>query len=168
MWRADGRAVRAGSRVVCVTATRGEQGSADEQRWPPGPSLAAVRTREMEQALAALGVTEHHWLDYADGHCAEVPGAEAAPQALLAYATNTPQWLERFRPGLDSAGVFMGAEPPSTPVDELVIHGTFDGELLAAKLAAIRSQVSQVEPLIAALGEDFLRDGMTEESFRRP
>lgn len=206
------RAVRAGSRVVCVTATRGEQGSPDEQRWPPGPPLAAVRTEEMERALAALGVTEHHWLDYADGHCAEVPDAEAvarltgllvdvrpdtvltfgpdgmtghpdhisvgrwtaracaeaAPQALLAYATNTPEWLERFRPGLDSAGVFMGAKPPSTPVEELVIHGTFDGELLAAKLAAIRSQVSQVEPLIAALGEDFLRDGLTEESFRRP
>ena len=28
-------AVRRGNRVVCVTATRGELGSPDEERWPP-------------------------------------------------------------------------------------------------------------------------------------
>jgi LmbE family N-acetylglucosaminyl deacetylase len=206
------RAVRNGSRVVCVTATRGELGSPDEKRWPPGPPLAAVRTAEMEQALAALGVTEHQWLDYPDGHCAEVSDeqavnvltrimdgirpdtvltfgpdgitghpdhisvgrwataahAVAAPNALLAYATYTPGWLERFRPGLDKVGAFMGSEPPSNPVDGLVIHEVFDGEVLDAKLRAIRAQVSQVEPLVAALGEGFLREGMVEESFRRP
>jgi LmbE family N-acetylglucosaminyl deacetylase len=166
----------------------------------------------MEQALAALGVTEHQWLDYPDGHCAEIHDgqavnvltrimegvrpdtvltfgpdgitghpdhisvgrwttaahAEAAPDALLAYATYTPEWLERFRPGLDKVGAFMGADPPSTPVDQLVIHEVSDGEVLEAKLRAIRAQVSQVEPLVAVLGENFLRDGMVEESFRRP
>ncbi|MDQ1586299.1 MAG: hypothetical protein QOH80_1664, partial [Actinomycetota bacterium] len=40
--------------------------------------------------------------------------------------------------------------------------------LLEAKLRAIRCQTSQVEPLVAVLGEDFLRDGMAEESFRAP
>ena len=39
------RAVRAGDRVVCVTATRGELGSTDPERWPPGDSLAAVPVR---------------------------------------------------------------------------------------------------------------------------
>src|SRR3990170_4015266 len=29
------RAVRNGSRVVCITATRGEGGSMDEEGWPP-------------------------------------------------------------------------------------------------------------------------------------
>jgi LmbE family N-acetylglucosaminyl deacetylase len=206
------RAVRNGSRVVCVTATRGELGSPDEKRWPPGPPLAAVRTAEMEQALAVLGITEHQWLDYPDGHCVDVPDqqavnvltrimqgvrpdtvltfgpdgmtghadhisvsrwttaahAAAAPNAVLAYATNTPEWLERFRPGLDRVGAFMGSEPPCTPVDELVIHAAFEGDLLEAKLNALRCQVSQVEPLIAALGEDFLRHGLAEESFRAP
>ena len=206
------RAVRAGSRVACVTATRGEMGSPDEQRWPPGAPLAAVRTTEMEHALAALGVSEHQWLDYGDGRCADVADAEAvarltaviddvrpdtvltfgpdgmtghpdhiavsrwttaacataAPDALLAYATNTPEWLERFRPAMDSLGVFMGAEPPSTPSADLAIHMVFDGDLLAAKLAALRCQVSQTEALVDALGEEFLREGLAEEAFRRP
>ncbi len=160
------RAVQAGDRVVCVTATRGELGSPDEERWPSGPPLAAVRTAEMEAALAHLGVTEHHWLDYPDGGCAAVDQDEAVrrvtelmaevqpdtvltfgpdgmtghedhkavcrwateafarvgrPGAQLLYATNTPEWLARFRARLDEQNVFMGAEPPSTPADELVI-----------------------------------------------
>ena len=46
-------AVRAGQRVVCVTATRGELGSTDPDRWPPGEVLAAVRTAELDAALAS-------------------------------------------------------------------------------------------------------------------
>src|SRR3954449_1481005 len=45
-------AIRRGNRVVCVTATRGELGSTDEERWPPGPALAEVRTQELMAALA--------------------------------------------------------------------------------------------------------------------
>ena len=63
----------------------------------------------------------------------------------------------------------MGAEPPCTPADELVPSAQiFEGELLETKLRAIRSMTSQVEPLIAALGEDFFREGMAEEAFRAP
>lgn len=65
-------AVRNGQRVVCVTATRGELGSTDESRWPNGPELAAVRTQELAATLAVLGVTEHVWLDYPDGGCADL------------------------------------------------------------------------------------------------
>jgi LmbE family N-acetylglucosaminyl deacetylase len=54
-----------GSRVVCITATRGEGGSMDEERWPP-ESMAAVREQELLRGLARIGVTEHHWLDYPD------------------------------------------------------------------------------------------------------
>src|SRR5207237_1041407 len=71
-------AVRQGNRVVCVTATRGELGSTDEQRWPPGPALAEVRTKELAESLAELGVSEHVWLDYPDGRCADADGGEAA------------------------------------------------------------------------------------------
>jgi LmbE family N-acetylglucosaminyl deacetylase len=71
----------AGSRVVCVTATRGEHGTGDPQRWPPD-LLAAERTRELTRCLEILGVTEHHWLGYHDGACADVPADE--PVARLA------------------------------------------------------------------------------------
>jgi LmbE family N-acetylglucosaminyl deacetylase len=207
------RAVRAGDRVVCITATRGELGSPDEERWPSGAPLAAVRTAEMEAALARLGVTEHHWLDYPDGGCADVdqdeallrvtalmgqvqpdtvltfgpdgmtghPDHQAAwrwateafarvgkPGAVLAYATNTPEWLERFRPALDEFNVFMGSEPPCHRVDELTVHVVLEGDLLDTKLAAIRAMTSQVEPLVQGLGEEFFREGMVEESFRAP
>ncbi len=59
------RAVRDGSRVVCVTATRGEGGSMDEEVWP-SETMGAVRTAEMERSLEILGVTEHLWLDLPD------------------------------------------------------------------------------------------------------
>jgi LmbE family N-acetylglucosaminyl deacetylase len=59
------RAVRNGSRVVCVTATRGEGGSMDEDVWPP-ETLGDVRTAELERSLAVLGVDDHVWLDLPD------------------------------------------------------------------------------------------------------
>src|SRR6185503_18397034 len=66
----------AGSRVVCVTATRGERGTADPVAWPPD-RLAAERTMEMARSMGILGVAEHHWLGYADGGCPAVPAADA-------------------------------------------------------------------------------------------
>lgn len=59
------RAVRNGSRVVCVTATRGEGGSMDEETWP-SEKMGEVRTAELERCLAILGVNEHVWLDLPD------------------------------------------------------------------------------------------------------
>jgi LmbE family N-acetylglucosaminyl deacetylase len=55
-------AVRGGQRVVDVTATRGEGGSMDEERWPPA-SMGDVRTKELLRSLEILGVTEHRFLD---------------------------------------------------------------------------------------------------------
>jgi LmbE family N-acetylglucosaminyl deacetylase len=54
-----------GSRVVDVTATRGEGGSMDEDRWPP-ETMGEVRERELIESLDILGVTEHYWLDLPD------------------------------------------------------------------------------------------------------
>jgi LmbE family N-acetylglucosaminyl deacetylase len=64
----------AGNRVVCVTATRGEHGTAEPDRWPPD-RLAAVRTDELARSLAILDVTEHHWLGLPDGGCANADPA---------------------------------------------------------------------------------------------
>ena len=62
----------AGHRVVAVTATCGEHGTDDPDRWPP-PRLATLRRGEMARSLGALGVREHRWLGYPDGGCADVP-----------------------------------------------------------------------------------------------
>jgi len=69
-------AVEAGQHVVCVTATRGELGTPDPARWPPG-RLARRRERELRSSLAALGVTDHIWLPYHDGSCAAADPSEA-------------------------------------------------------------------------------------------
>lgn len=66
-------AARAGRRVACITATRGEEGSWDEERWPTA-KMGKIRQAELEKGLKVLGITEHYWLDYHDGKCAEVPG----------------------------------------------------------------------------------------------
>jgi LmbE family N-acetylglucosaminyl deacetylase len=59
------RAVRAGSRVAIITATRGEGGSFDEETWPSA-TMGQVREKELLESLAVLGVTEHHFLDSVD------------------------------------------------------------------------------------------------------
>ncbi len=55
-------AARAGQRVVDVTATRGEGGSMDEERWPP-ERMGEIRTAELLRSLEILGVGEHRFLD---------------------------------------------------------------------------------------------------------
>lgn len=91
-------AVRAGRRVVCVTATRGEQGSTDPERWPAGPELAAVRTAELQACLAEIGVSEHIWLDYPDGGCADVDAAEAVARIRAIADDVRPDTVLTFGP----------------------------------------------------------------------
>jgi LmbE family N-acetylglucosaminyl deacetylase len=62
----------AGNRVVCVTATLGEHGTADPLGWPP-ERLGRVRADELRASLAVLGVGEHHQLGLPDGGCAAEP-----------------------------------------------------------------------------------------------
>ena len=58
-------AVTSGSRVYCVTATRGEGGSFDEERWPSA-TMGEVREQELLRSFAVLGVTEHEFMGFAD------------------------------------------------------------------------------------------------------
>ncbi|HWC71377.1 MAG TPA: PIG-L family deacetylase [Actinomycetota bacterium] len=55
-------AATSGNRVVDVTATRGEGGSMDEERWPP-EQMAEVRSAELRRSLDILGVEEHRFLE---------------------------------------------------------------------------------------------------------
>lgn len=76
-------AARNGQRVLCITATRGEKGVQDEQRWPAA-RIAEIRENELSAALVELGVTEHHWLSYRDGECATA-GEDDAAHTITAF-----------------------------------------------------------------------------------
>ncbi len=65
-----------GQLVVCITATKGEAGSQDYNKWPPA-KLGQVRARELSKALKALGISNHHWLGYADGCCQQADRRQA-------------------------------------------------------------------------------------------
>lgn len=60
-----------GQRVACVIATAGERGTSDPTRDPPA-ALATRRRRELQQAMAKLGVHEHVIFGAPDGGCAEL------------------------------------------------------------------------------------------------
>ncbi len=90
-------AVRRGERVVCVTATRGEEGSWDEERWPTA-TMGEVREGELLRSLAALGVTEHNWLDYYDGTCAQVPKDEGVARVRTFLQEVRPAVVLTFGP----------------------------------------------------------------------
>jgi LmbE family N-acetylglucosaminyl deacetylase len=86
-----------GSRVVCVTATRGELGTPDPVSWPPH-RLAATRTVELARCLEILGVTEHHWLGYRDGECATVRAADAVARLCALIDDVAPDTVVTFGP----------------------------------------------------------------------
>jgi LmbE family N-acetylglucosaminyl deacetylase len=92
---ADG--VGRGERVRCVTATRGEDGSWDEDRWPTA-TMGAVREAELMRCMDILGVTEHVWLDYHDGACADVPDAEGVDRVRRLLEDLEPRSVFTFGP----------------------------------------------------------------------
>jgi LmbE family N-acetylglucosaminyl deacetylase len=90
-------AVRQGDRVVCVTATRGEEGSWDEERWPTS-EMGKVREAELLRSLEILGVREHRWLDYHDGTCASADPAEATRRVAAIIEEVQPASVLTFGP----------------------------------------------------------------------
>jgi LmbE family N-acetylglucosaminyl deacetylase len=84
----------------------------------------------------------------------------------LMYATLTPEHHATWGPVNERLGVFMdGTSGPCTPADQVALTITLDGDLLAAKDAALRAQVSQTAPLIAELGDDAYRRWWSREWF---
>jgi len=164
------RAVRNGSRVVRVTATRGEGGSLEDEKWPSA-TMGEVREKEL-QSLAVLGVTEHQWLDVPDVDM-DTPLPEkgagtvraiiksvsrwategfhqvAKPGAKMFYATTTPDWAVRWVPVYNRFNVFRPGTPPVTLREELGIEYDLPPDILELKLRAIQEHVSQVEGMAA-------------------
>ncbi|MDD7969150.1 PIG-L deacetylase family protein [Actinomycetospora lemnae] len=86
-----------GDRVVLVTATRGEHGTDDPAAWPP-ERLGRHRERELEAALAVLGVDEHRFLGHRDGACADAPEPLAARAIATIIKDVAPDTIVTFGP----------------------------------------------------------------------
>lgn len=86
-----------GQQVACVTATRGEQGSQDETRWPL-EHLGLIRQKELEASLKIMDITEHSWLDYSDGQCARVHADAAAAKLVSLIRRVQPDTILTFGP----------------------------------------------------------------------
>jgi len=99
-WSAAGIMMAArdhGQKVVCVTATRGEQGVQDEKRWPQ-EHLADIREQELQKTMEIMDISSHIWLDYADGGCAQI-AADSAVAKLVAIITEVrPDSILTFGP----------------------------------------------------------------------
>jgi len=87
-------AAAAGSRVVCVTATRGEAGDPARSHQ----EMARIREAELAACLEILGVREHHWLGYVDGTCAQADPGEAAGRIADILAEVRPDTVLTFGP----------------------------------------------------------------------
>jgi LmbE family N-acetylglucosaminyl deacetylase len=91
------RAASDGERVVCVTATRGELGVQDPERWPPD-QLARIRENELYESMRILGVGEHRWLDYPDGGCHLVDDEDAISRLEAVIIDVQPMNVLTFGP----------------------------------------------------------------------
>ncbi len=61
-------AVGNGQEVICVTATKGEAGLQNPDKWP-AKDLGKIRAQELRAALEVLGIKKHFWLGFKDGCC---------------------------------------------------------------------------------------------------
>ncbi|WP_251153239.1 PIG-L family deacetylase [Cellulosimicrobium sp. Marseille-Q4280] len=119
----------AGERVTVVTCTRGERGEVIDTAAHPtgvghlegdGPALAAHREGELTRALAALGVTDHAFLDTV-APLAPGPGAGSEVPDGAPAARYTDSGMAWAAPGIARAtaeaelpeGAFVGV-----PLDE--------------------------------------------------
>jgi LmbE family N-acetylglucosaminyl deacetylase len=91
------KAVGLGRAVTCVTATKGEAGfPADDPRSIS--ERMAVRETELANCLALLGVTNHRWLGYRDGECAQVPDEDATATLAALISELRPDTVLTFGP----------------------------------------------------------------------
>lgn len=86
-----------GQRVVCVSATAGELGTDDPERWPPD-RLARVRRWEAAAAMAVLGVDEHLVLGLPDGGLAALEPDPHVTRIVELIAEVRPDTILTFGP----------------------------------------------------------------------
>lgn len=81
-------------KVICVTATKGEDGIQDP-KWSDG-DLGSIREQEMHKAAEIIGIHEHHWLGYHDGLCENADKLEASKKVAKLIAQYRPDTILTF------------------------------------------------------------------------
>jgi LmbE family N-acetylglucosaminyl deacetylase len=88
---------RSGGRVTVATATRGEHGTPDPDRYPP-EKLARIREQELMESLALIDVSEHEWLGHGDGSLPDVPFETGVAQVAALIERTRPDVIVTFGP----------------------------------------------------------------------
>lgn len=174
------RAVAAGARVVCVTATHAD----------------GLRAAELAEALSVLGITEHVALGYTDGACASVDPAEgtariadviravrpdtvltfgpdgytghpdhiavsgwtsaavAGTGARLLHTATTAAVHREFADINDGFDVFFAGGPTLVEESEFAVRYVLDDAVLERKIRALEAHRSQTAALIEAVGRE--------------
>ncbi|WP_345610695.1 PIG-L deacetylase family protein [Pseudonocardia adelaidensis] len=89
-----------------------------------------------------------------------------APDTRLLYATTTEEFVEGWEPAREAFDVFLAdGLPLRTPESELAVHLRLDSTVLDRKVVALRAQATQMAGLIAAVGEDRVRQWWSTEAF---
>jgi LmbE family N-acetylglucosaminyl deacetylase len=84
----------------------------------------------------------------------------------LWYATLTPTFHRTWGRLSEELGIWYdGAQPPTTPEEELAAQVVCDDELSDLKDQALRAHASQIDGLVALLGPDRFRSWWAVESF---
>lgn len=99
-WMAGGllaAAAKNGQKVVVITATKGEAGTTDEERWPQH-QLGNIRTQELHDSLRILGVEEHGMLECLDGACDQADEQDMALQLASVMHREKPDTILTFGP----------------------------------------------------------------------
>lgn len=87
-----------GTRVVLVTATRGESGKAGEPPLCTPEELPAMREAELRRAAAILGISELHLLGYRDRDLASAPPDQVREQLVSVIRACRPSVVVSFDP----------------------------------------------------------------------
>lgn len=99
-WIAGGilaAAAKNGQKTVVITATKGEAGTTDEERWPQ-KELGNIRTQELHESLRILGVEEHGMLECLDGECDRADEHDMALQLAVVMHRERPDTILTFGP----------------------------------------------------------------------
>lgn len=92
--------------------------------------------------------------------------ATTASDARLLYATTTPAFVNSWEHARGAFEVFLTEGLPlRTPASALAVELRLDPAQLDRKMVALRAQASQIDGLIAAVGEGRVRDWWSTETF---
>ena len=92
--------------------------------------------------------------------------AAVAPGTRLLYATTTEEFVDGWEPARDAFDVFLSdGLPLRTPASALAVQLRLDAATLDRKVVALRAQASQIAGLIAAVGEERVRQWWAHEAF---